>query len=171
MTTNPLIARFGLTRAVPVFFWWSLLGVGVMVGFCARGAWHQYRASGRFNPLYAIIAIWGVSYLAYRWHSLRRDPSAGTFSLRRFRANPARYIAGPLATTVVWVAILFVATLVVAIYENGWQPRDSRYPDSPVPQHLPGADGVYILQQAPAADGSHVVQQPDRMRQGSAAKG
>jgi hypothetical protein len=106
-------------RRVESFYRWSLLGAGVMVGISARGAWRQYTTSGRFNPLYAIVAIWGVSYVAYRayrWHSWRREQAAGTFSIDRFQATPIVYIAVSLATTAIWVAILFVALLALALY-------------------------------------------------------
>ena len=85
-----------------------------MVGICAWGAWHQYRTSGRFEPLYAIIAVWGVSYLAYRWYSLRRQPARA----RRVRTNRIRFTGGFLATTVIWLAILFVAVLALAVYKG-----------------------------------------------------
>jgi hypothetical protein len=107
-------------RRVESFYRWSLLGAGVMVGICAWGAWRQYTTSGRSNPLYAIIAIWGVScvaYRAYRWRSLRREPAAGTFSIDRFQATPIVYIAGSLATRAIWVTILFMAVLVLAVYQ------------------------------------------------------
>jgi len=75
MASKPLIPELAAPRAAPSFFWWILLGVALMVGICAWGAWREYTTSGRFELLYAIIALWGVgvAYAAYRWHSRRRQ--------------------------------------------------------------------------------------------------
>jgi len=111
------------TRAVLSFYWWGPLGGAVVVAICAWGAWRQYMTSGRFDPLYAIIAIWVVSYVAYRYvayrrHSQRRRKATGTSSIYRQHPNPIDYFAGSLATTVIWIAILFVAVLALGIYRS-----------------------------------------------------
>jgi hypothetical protein len=39
------------------------------------------------------------------------------FQFDRFPATPIVYIAGSLATTAIWVAVLFVALLALALYK------------------------------------------------------
>ena len=109
-------------RRLPSFYRRSLVATVAMIGICALGAWRQYSTSGRFDPLYAIIAIWVVSYVAYRcvahrWQPRRRAKAAGTLAIDRLEANSIEYITGSLTTTAIWVTILFVAVLALAVYK------------------------------------------------------
>jgi hypothetical protein len=83
-------------RRAESFYRWSLLGAGVM-GISPRGAWRQYTTSGRFNPLYTIIAIRGVSYVAYRayrWHSYENRLRA-LFQSIGSKQPPSSTLLGP----------------------------------------------------------------------------
>jgi len=107
-----------LWRRVPGFYRWSLLGAGVIGGICAWGAWRQYGISAESEQLYAIIAVWGVCYVAYWWFSRRRAQAAGALAPRaaRRRSHRRDHIAGIFAATAIWVIILFVAVLGLAVY-------------------------------------------------------
>jgi len=93
-----------------------------------------------FEPLYAIIAVWGVSYAAYLWRrrglarlnldriaherfgvafkDLTPNKQAALKVPKPFLTGPSDQIAGSLTTTAIWVAILFVAVLALAAYRE-----------------------------------------------------
>ena len=105
---------------VPKYSWWGFVfAASMLIGVCAWEAWRHYNQSGRVDALYPIIAVWGVSYLAHRWHSLRKEQVQGTFSAEQYRANPIGYFRGSFKLTALWVGILVVAILALAIYQVG----------------------------------------------------
>ena len=106
------------TAGVPKFSWWGfLVAASVLLGVCSWEAWRYYSLSRRVDPLYSIIAVWGVSYLAHRWHSLRKAQAQGKFSVDEYRANPLSYYRGSFRMNALWVGILVAAIISLAIFQ------------------------------------------------------
>jgi hypothetical protein len=76
--------------------------------------------SGNGDPeTIAIIVMWlsVIAFFGHRWHRMRQEFFAGSFTESDYFGNPLKYIVGPLLVAGLWFAgTLFLTVSIVVIW-------------------------------------------------------
>jgi hypothetical protein len=89
----------------------------VLTAVTALVDWFYYASSGEWrfaNEAVIVLAVWVLLFFAYRWHVLRKQELAGSFSEERYKAHPIGYFGGPFKPQILWFGS---AVLTIVIWD------------------------------------------------------